>query len=297
MTGLAIKGFIWCIISIINFIVLIISSKNTSRNSPLNDNEWNFTHEILEHQLRRFITNTQEIIVSVLGKNNIQKIIDTSTNKNGFCILTNKAFYFVGKVFHTKYFLPFKSNVQHRINASEIKGVKVIKQYNAYAIIALLISIFLTCRLIQGFFIVIPLLDSGYYTTIGFKILGIDFEDYGLIAMCIALLFVLVSLFMSIIQLCFYRLLVVVLEFDKYSYRFPVNILGEQEIKDFYKAVSQIQENVSSDINSNMQANVTQTSNSKNKVESLSEISQLLEKGIINQEEFDKLKSDILNGN
>jgi hypothetical protein len=89
------------------------------------------------------------------------------------------------------------------------------------------------------------------------------------------------------------RMTTVDLEFTDQIMCFKVNQLGKQELKTFYKAVSQVQENVNNQVGS-YEPNVNNTVNSVNKVESLTEISKLHNQGLITQEEFEKLKKEVM---
>lgn len=99
----------------------------------------------------------------------------------------------------------------------------------------------------------------------------------------------------------FKRKTMIDIEFTTQIMRFPVSVLGKKEIKDFYKSVSQTQETVSNVINADNSKSIERTyaepnGKGESKVEALAELSKLYEQNIIGQEEFEKLKKEIING-
>ena len=114
----------WSVI-IISIILTIIINKRKLKDSPLDDSNWNINYDALKTELRKFVSNKSEEIVAVLGKANAITLLNNSINSRGFCILSDKAFYFVGNVYQKKYIGSFKTNIQHRVPVTEMKGIKV----------------------------------------------------------------------------------------------------------------------------------------------------------------------------
>ena len=116
--------FLWSVLLCV-FVIGILINRKKLKDTPQDDSNWNINYDNLTSALRKFVSNRNEEIVAILGKVNAQTLLNSNINNVGFCILSEKAFYFVGKVWQKKGIFSFKSNIQHRIPITEMKGVKV----------------------------------------------------------------------------------------------------------------------------------------------------------------------------
>lgn len=257
-------------------------------NNPIDDSEWQFNNKILDTIRAKFIANKQETIEGLLGKKSIIEIISKNDSKYGFCFVTNKAYYFVGSVYQSasggKY---RKTNVQHRINADELKGVNVkrIFLFRTLFFFLLTISVFLLDVLVEvELFYIIS--NSNGAEQVSAAIFIISHVICGIL------------IFTNLFFMIFKRRTVLSFEFASLSLYFPVGILGKQEIVDFYQAVSKVQSIAKNQpqveiVSTNYHNAVTSTT--LNKVEQLKELSVLLGQGNISAEEFESLKAEIIN--
>ena len=257
-------------------------------NNPIDDSEWQFNNKILDTIRAKFIANKQETIEGLLGKKSIIEIISKNDCKHGFCFVTNKAYYFVGSVYQSVLGAVYhRTNVQHRINANELKGVKVkrIFLYRTLVFFLLAIAIFVLDIFVEvKLFYIIS--NSNGAEQVSAAIFIISHIICGIL------------IFANLFFMIFKRRTVLSFEFASLDLYFPVGILGKQEIKDFYQAVSKVQDILynqpqTDTVSSNYHNTVTSATG--NKVEQLKELSVLLEQGNISAEEFESLKTEILN--
>lgn len=257
-------------------------------NNPIDDSEWQFNNRILDTIRAKFIAYRQETIEGLLGKKSIIEIISKNDCKHGFCFVTNKAYYFVGSVYQSVLGAVCRiTNAQHRINASELKGVKVkrIFLYRTLFFFLLSIAIF-----VLDIFVEVKL----FYMISN----SIGAEQVSAAIFIISHVICGILIFANLFFMIFKRRTVLSFEFASIDLYFPVGILGKQEIKDFYQAVSRVQDISYNQpqvetVGPNYHNSVTSTT--VNKVEQLKELSVLLGQGNISAEEFESLKTEILN--
>lgn len=278
-------GILIDVCTIILFMVVIGINKKKLLDKPIDDSKWNIDKVSLYNSLQKFVSNKQETIYAVLNVQNALNLLKNGISEEGFAILTDKACYFVGKVYQKKGIFTFKSNIQHRIVASEMKGVKVGSLSRLGMVIPAVISVMLSVSKVK-WFIKGFLFESVYVNT--------NEELYNILLLVgFGVAFILLYLIIS----CFTQVFIVrrtnmCIEFSTLTVAFLISSLGAKEIKDFYKAVSNVQAMY---MNSIAVVNAVNNINSENKVQQLSEISRLYEQGMIDEEEFNKLKAEIIN--
>lgn len=304
-----IGAMFWAVvITVVTVILLIVTiSRNAKKvpDQPKDDSqgEWNFADMCVK--LQKFVSNGQEKILSVLGMENAQRTINQQNQdlEKGFCILTEKACYFVGNVYQKKGIFTFKKNIQHRIIASEFKGINVdsLTRFRRVVpgIIAFICFVYDLINPVKNW----VLYNTEWHETYMYAFYSFDsdmVEVTGLIMLVISVLSALVLLVLSIYYLVtavLMRRTSVNLEFASIVISFMVSDLGAQEIKQFYKAVSKMQElnenNSVQNTSMKTQAIVT-TEPQKDKIASLTELSALFEKKMITEEEFKKLKQEVM---
>ena len=134
--------------------------------------------------------------------------------------------------------------------------------------------------------------DSGYiFEEFGPTLLFLGMLGAIVICFILVIYFVLHAFFLKRTNIC--------IEFTSLTVAFLASELGRQEIKDFYKAVSEVQElyvNVANQIPVGHTVNAAGQSTNvyTNKVTSLSELSKLYENGMLTKEEFEQLKQEII---
>ena len=283
---------LWVVLLLVLVLGFVINGKKL-KDTPQDDSKWNINYDSLRENLRRFVSNKNEKIETVLGKANALKLLNSNINKAGFCILSDKAFYFVGRVYQKKWIFSFRSNIQHRIPITEMKGIKVgtVHRFEMF-LFGFISVVVLIAEIKRGAWmwnhedlveVVNRMSSCAPFGSIA---------EYGLVFGIILALILSVSLV---------KRTTVCIELDKITVNFFVCELGKQEIKDFYRIVSDMQNNeifVHQNMNVSQenanQVNVNPVNESFDRVTKLTELSQLYEKGLLQQEEFERLKSEII---
>lgn len=279
------------IIATIALLVLAIKEyRKILHDKPLDDSNWQIDFENLHNKLRKFVSNNEEKIFAVLGIRNAYNLLTNGIQEEGFCILTDKAAYFIGKVYQKKWIFAFRTNIQHRIIASEMKGINVGTLSRFRMLLFAILSILLEIANLRCAYESMCVVDGSEYEAIFVLLIPVML---GAIVICfiLAIYFVLHAFFLKRTNIC--------IEFTSLTVAFLASELGKQEIKDFYKAVSEVQElyvNVANPIPAGHTVNAAGQSTNvyANKVTSLSELSKLYENGMITKEEFEQLKQEVL---
>ncbi len=287
-------GVILIIATIVLLVLAIKEHRKILHDKPLDDSNWQIDFEDLHNKLRKFVSNKEEKIFAVLGIKNAYNLLSGGIQENGFCILTDKAAYFIGKVYQKKWIFAFRTNIQHRIIANEMKGIKVgtLSRFRIlfFAVLSILLET-ANCRCIYKM-VSYTANDSGYI-----------FEEFGPTLLFLGMLVAIVICFILVIYFVLHAFFLkrtnICIEFTSLTVAFLASELGRQEIKDFYKAVSEVQElyvNVANQIPVGHTVNAAGQSTNvyTNKVTSLSELSKLYENGMLTKEEFEQLKQEII---
>ena len=283
-------GVILIIAAIVLLVLAIKEHRKILHDKPLDDSNWQIDFEDLHNKLRKFVSNKEEKIFAVLGIKNAYNLLSGGIQENGFCILTDKAAYFIGKVYQKKWIFAFRTNIQHRIIANEMKGIKVGTLSRFRMLFFAVLSILLEIANLQCAYRSMRVVDGSEYEAIFVLLIP---GMLGAIVICFILViyFVLHAFFLKRTNIC--------IEFTSLTVAFLASELGRQEIKDFYKAVSEVQElyvNVANSIPAEHTVNAAGQSTNvyTNKVTSLSELSKLYENGMLTKEEFEQLKQEII---
>lgn len=295
MTSLYVTAtyFLWIVLLFVIVIGIKINSKKL-KDTPQDDSNWNINYDNLKSALRKFVSNRNEEIVAVLGKVNAQTLLNSNINNVGFCILSDKAFYFVGKVWQKKGIFSFKSNIQHRIPITEMKGIKVGTLHRFGMFLLGIISMFVLTGQIRLFAWLVTHEDmveafDRVSRNDSFSVpFGRIAEFGGMFVIPIAL----VVMVYYIAQALLVKRTTVCIEMNGLTVNFLVGELGKQEIKDFYRDISIMQNDR---ISTTQNANVSQVNVNVDKVGKLTELSHLYEQGLLQQEEFERLKKEIIN--
>lgn len=270
-------------------VVGISINKKKLKDTPQDDSNWNINYDNLKSALRKFVTNRNEEVVAVLGKMNAQTLLNSNINNVGFCIMSDKAFYFVGKVWQKKGIFSFKSNIQHRIPITEMKGIKVGTLHRFGMFLLGLISMFVLTGQIRVFSWLVThedMIES--FDAWSVVPMGRIAEFGGFFATIIAL----VIMVYYVAQALLVKRTTVCIEMNGLTVNFLVCELGKQEIKDFYRDLSVMQNDR---ISATPNVNVSQVNVNADKVSKLTELSHLYEQGLLQQEEFERLKKEIIN--
>ena len=117
----------YAIVTILIFVGIIVIVKKNGTQEPIDDSQWNFDMGNIKARLRKFISGNEEIL-AILGIDNITELMTKGIDKNGFCILTEKAFYFIGKLSHQKGIFTTKNDTQRRINMESYRAINAKKK-------------------------------------------------------------------------------------------------------------------------------------------------------------------------
>ncbi len=328
------------IISISMIVYIFIDNRKKGADAPFDDSGMVFDTDAIHKKIRSFIGNSDEQIISILGIKYVEELLKQSVPSKGFCFLTDKAFYMIGDVYQKIGLIQWKSRIQQRVTASDMKAVKVGKLYSLKLFAFTVYVFFRFISLIQ---IVIGLLTENYdkYAwLIDFFEREIDFiRIYVSLDILLGPLILFFALVYGIANFFLTTRTLISVEFTSQTFGFPVDTLGAKEVKAFYEDVSKVQGLVkempqsddSNNISNNPQilsslqervktlsenagkvqefvknelhtgnnkgSNNHQTVSSvqeKSKVDSLMELSKLYEQKMISQEEFERLKKEIL---
>ena len=281
------SGVILTLCTIALLILAIWQHKKVSEDKPFDDTNRQIDFTDFYNKLRKFVGNEQEKIYAVLGIRNAYNLLTSGIQENGFCILTDKAVYFIGKVHQKKWIFVFRTNLQHRIIASEMKGINVGTLSHIWMLLCAVLSIIIEVSIFRYMNIV----SDGFFEA-GLELLLF----FGIIASVVigfflVIYFVLHAFFLKRTNIC--------IEFTSLTVAFLASELGKQEIKDFYKAVSEVQElyvNIVNPIPVEHTVNEVRKSTGvyTNKVTSLSELSKLYENGMLTKDEFEQLKQEVI---
>lgn len=278
-----------CCISL--FVFVIIKRVRELPDHPLYDRVWQINYEELYDSLREFVSNKQEKICTVLNVQDALHLPQYGTSQNGFAIITDKACYFVGKVYRKKGMLFFGTNIRHRIVLNELKGVRTEKLSRVDIFISSILSVILTILDIKWLI---------YVFRKAFAYEELYYGDYEDRLGVVAIFTILIAFIMFCLTIyCFVRAFilkktVVCLEFTSLTVSFPVCTLGAEEIDNFYKVVSEVQEQYLSTVTTGETSKPSAPAQ-EDKIQSLSELSKLYEQGMISEEEFHKLKAEVIN--
>ena len=279
--------FVSILLWTLSIFTLVLTIKWNSKDNPIDDSSWNIDKTDLYNKLRRFISNPQEKIYAVLNIQNALNVIQNGISEEGFAELTDRACYFIGKVYEKRGIFTRKANVQHRIVVSEMKGVRVGTLSRIRMLIPYILS---TALLILQAIWSIHIRGNQYnsYSDALFVIII-------LITTAMQIIMLAVSLY-CFLQVFFIKKTNICIEFTSMTVAFMLSSLGAREIKDFYQAVSTVQGlDIMNPVSTQTVAPMQNIQATGNKVERLSELSKLFEQGMISAEEFNQLKAEVIN--
>lgn len=279
--------FVSILLWTLSIFTLVLTIKWNSKDNPIDDSSWNIDKTDLYNKLRQFISNPQEKIYAVLNIQNALNVIQNGISEEGFAILTDRACYFIGKIYEKKGIFTRKANVQHRIVVSEMKGVRV----GTLSRIRMLIPYILSTALL-----ILQVIWS-------IHIRGTQYNSYSdsLRVIVIWITTAMQIIMLSVSLYCFLQVFLVkrtniCIEFTSMTVAFMLSSLGAREIKDFYQAVSKVQGlDIMNPVPTQTVAPMQNIQATGNKVERLSELSKLFEQGMISAEEFNQLKAEVIN--
>lgn len=279
--------FVSILLWTLSIFTLVLTIKWNPKDNPIDDSLWNIDKTDLYNKLRRFISNPQEKIYAVLNIQNALNVIQNGISEEGFAVLTDRACYFIGKVYEKRGIFTRKANVQHRIVVSEMKGVRVGTLSRIRMLIPYILS---TALLILQAIWSIHIRGNQYnsYSDALFVIII-------LITTAMQIIMLAVSLY-CFLQVFFIKKTNICIEFTSMTVAFMLSSLGAREIKDFYQAVSTVQGlDIMNPVSTQTVAPMQNMQATGNKVERLSELSKLFEQGMISAEEFNQLKAEVIN--
>lgn len=216
----------YAVVTILALVGIIIVVKRNGAQEPIDDSQWNFDMSNMKEKVQKFVSG-KEVVIAILGINNIAEMIKKGMDTQGFCLLTEKAFYFIGKNLYKRGILAKKDNTQRRINAESYRAICVKKKVE-YKLVVLLLMILIHIGF--SLFKVYELL---------FVIGGWESELISIAYIIIAVISLLEAIF-CIANINVSKSVVIEMEFTNEKYIFSVNQLGKQEIKTFYRQLSSL---------------------------------------------------------
>ena len=268
-------------------ILAFISIVSEEPNKPYDDATLSMDKDTLMKALLKYMSSSDEQILGILCARNVEKYLATDSTKRGFCFITNKACYFMGKIYKKKGIFLFRENNQHRLINSELKGIKVDAMLKFKNFIFTIISLFLIA--LEG------------YTLYYLDQFNADQEIMIIVVLnLISLPFLIIFFIYSLIQIFISRKTFVCMEFANITIAFPIYTVGELEAKEFYRVISKVQDHERKREISNIpdrspqQIPATPLSATQDKIGSLKELSTLYAQKLINEQEYNSLKKQLL---
>lgn len=249
-----------------------------------------------DEKFKRFFMNPKEKLVTTLGNTYIQNFLNDGSVRNGFSVVSDKRVYFQGKTYE----LVTKNNGRKKVIKTKKSRTVDLKDvtgtgYDSYSNVLAKILAFV-------FFTFGTIFFSLSMSAIADRMNNLSTEDViGIIFMLIVCLIPGVVFLAVFLQS---RVNLIAIQFAGGEIAFDINWFSEMEIEDFQKQLrlakdkaieeadnavaNKLQEAVSS-------ATVGQQSAQSNSVaDELAKYGDLLERGLITQEEFDKKKQELL---
>lgn len=249
-----------------------------------------------DEKFKRFFMNPKEKLVTTLGNTYIQNFLNDGSVRNGFSVVSDKRVYFQGKTYE----LVTKNNGRKKVIKTKKSRTVDLKDvtgtgYDSYSNVLAKILAFV-------FFAFGTIFFSLSMNAIADRMNNLSTEDViGIIFMLIVCLIPGVVFLAVFLQS---RVNLIAIQFAGGEIAFDINWFSEMEIEDFQKQLrlakdkaieeadnavaNKLQEAVSS-------ATVGQQSAQSNSVaDELAKYGDLLERGLITQEEFDKKKQELL---
>lgn len=286
---------IFIVIATYVYLILAFISVVTKKpNKPYNDATLSMDKDALTKALLKYVSSSDEQILGILGAQNAECYLETGSTKRGFCFITNKACYFIGNVYQRKGLFLFKKNIQHRIINSELKGIKVDT-------VSRFIDVLFTCfpfiYFILCIFVFRWVQSSGMYDSYSYYN---DTMEIILIMGIFALLPIFIFAIYFLLQIFVFKRIFVCMEFANITIAFPIYTVGELEAKEFYRVISKVQDHERKREISNIpdrspqQIPATPLSATQDKIVSLKELSTLYAQKLINEQEYNSLKKQLL---
>ena len=286
---------IFIVIATYVYLILAFISVVTKKpNKPYNDATLSMDKDALTKALLKYVSSSDEQILGILGAQNAECYLETGSTKRGFCFITNKACYFIGNVYQRKGLFLFKKNIQHRIINSELKGIKVDT-------VSRFIDVLFTCfpfiYFILCIFVFRWVQSSGMYDSYSYYN---DTMEIILIMGIFALLPIFIFAIYFLLQIFVFKRIFVCMEFANITIAFPIYTVGELEAKEFYRVISKVQDHERKREISNIpdrspqQIPATPLSATQDKIGSLKELSTLYAQKLINEQEYNSLKKQLL---
>lgn len=215
-----------------------------------------------EDRFRSFFLSPDEKMVAVLGNSYLENFFKSGTIKNGYAVVSDKRVYFQGK----QYCVDGEGNVEETYN-SRVVDVRDVTG--------------------TGF---------DHYVDDGYKYRAIVFGVFMGISIVSMILILLAPIFLGLLIYSIYKyyqskITVILIQYAGGEIGFDVNWFHQQEIDLFQKQLRLAKDKIyEKKDNPTINTAPTQTS----VADELSKLAGLLEKGLISQEEFEKMKKNLL---
>lgn len=236
IVGYLLIGIILFICNLVLLLRVFLKNRKKFSDAPLDDSTWNIEKNELYQELQKTINNINGQICGVLNIQSALDFVKIGVADEGFCIMTDKSYYFINKVRTKKDSYITKAKAQKEINSNEMKTVEVEKLARFDSLISWLLSVFLTIANIGWF--------SSFLSVIAqFELHANEIPFMIQIITIIAVICIIVTLI--ILVYCFISTFIakktyVCIKFAKKSIAFPISLLGVQEIADFRKVTSEL---------------------------------------------------------
>ena len=268
------------------YILTMMLGVKLGRDIPIDDSSKDYDLDTLKSSVRKYMADSDEIVMDIIGREHASNILNCRKAKHGFAFVTNKSFYFIGTNFYAGFMGFWQKKQQLKISINNLISIQTGSKKSIRCLPLFIVSIIGIVYVIMS---MIPPYDC-YFQRLsddGNWLLIILLLIFGVIWLCTSIY--------SLVMLATEQRTAITLIFSNSSVRFPVSLYGKEEIKSFYSYISKLQiSNLKEDhlAEAKQDTNVNQTNSGK--VQSLSELSVLYEKKMISEEEFTKLKKEII---
>lgn len=249
-----------------------------------------------DEKFKRFFMNPKEKLVTSLGNTYIQNFLNNGSVRNGFSVVSDKRVYFQG----TTYELVTKNNGKKKAIKTKKSRTVDLKDvtgtgYDSYSnvLAKILAFVFFAIGII---FFSLPMSANADHMN------NLSTED--VIGIISALIVCLIPGFVFLAVFLKSRVNLIAIQFAGGEIAFDINWFSEMEIEDFQKqlrlAKDKAIEEADNAVANKLQAAVSsasagqQASQVTSVADELAKYGDLLEKGLITQEEFDKKKQELL---
>lgn len=244
---------------------------------------------LTEHQqkeLESFYVDPNEKYVSSLGNGYIVNYLSTGNLRRGFSLISDKRVYFKGSCFSVQGKHVVKSNEERAVDLKDVTGSGFIYKNSTGLLIGAIITSVLAASILLYW--LISLMSQG--VTFLMSLMWLMLPE-GMLPLLVLILGILMALWIGYFKS---RKTLFEIDYAGGKIAFDVSLYSKEEMDDFQKQLRRAKD-LSLEKGSNVISNNFPNSNMVGLAGELEKYSDLLQRGIISQQEFDELKRKAIN--